>query len=446
MQIRSGALAVCLAILACANAAAAPALMRFTVPPRVETPIEIKSVAGALCTIRSVDGNKGLVTAVADGSGIARIYVDGPKGSSRIIHLAVDCKTPGHADSYQIDLRANEAPTQQMPAPARTKFEVPKDARVRPPLSATEASNLSDDEILRRGYPLRPDRRKSPATYAAWLRIVSRQTVILPPDETPNPFMRHSPTRLLPSRGKSALAAATSSNWSGFRVSGPSGSFAIVEGDWVVPRVRQKGDAFSNTAASEWVGIDGVGGPGVDLVQAGSEQQVNEVFGFAITSYYLWTEFLPQQPSEQVISRISIAPGDAVFTQVKMANSATAKPSLPATFGVFVVDATPAGSAIAFETTVLTAVGTTSVPGINADWIMERPTSCDIFGCSLLDLASYGTASMGTGLAAGPSPGGVTLCCTAAATNITMVNGGTTLSTVARSGVMSMDFTFVNFH
>jgi hypothetical protein len=159
----------------------------------------------------------------------------------------------------------------------------------------------------------------------------------------------------------------------------------------------------------------------------------------------LWTEFLPQQPSEQVISRISIAPGDEIFSQVKMANSAAAKPSLPAAFGVFVLDATPAGSPVGYETTVLTPVGTTPVPGMDADWIMERPTLCSI-GCSYLDLARYTAASMSSGLATGTSPGSVTLCCTPSATNITMMNGANVLSTVASSGPVAMDFTWVNFH
>lgn len=426
-------------------AAAVPHAMRFTVAPSVATPIEIKTFAGALCTVRGAATDKRFLAAFADADGLARIFVHPSQKSERIVSLSVECKAGNRTATYAIDLRSGSAPTAQMPMAPRTAMQMPRDAKLRPALSATQAVALSDADLRTRLYPTRPDAAKNPALYQAWLRAVSRPKIVLPPQTTANPFIRHGYNIPAVSRGKVRNGLENSNNWSGMEMRGAAGSFAFVQGDWFVPSVRQKGDFASVTNSSEWVGLDGDGL--TDLVQAGSEQDVLEVVWAAIMTYDLWTEFLPQQATEQVISRIPISPGDEVFTQVSIANSAGGPPTLAGGFGVFLVDTTPA-TGLGYETTILTPVGTTVVGGSEAVWIMERPSLCLLGICSTLNLANYGTAAMSSAFAAAPlPPGGVTLCCRASAINITMTNsGGTALSTTAVRNPFTMDFTWQGFN
>jgi len=89
-----------------------------------------------------------------------------------------------------------------------------------------------------------------------------------------------------------------------------------VTGTWHVPFVT--GEPNTKTFSALWVGLDGDGT--TDLVQAGTQQQAARInlgfILFTLTNYYAWTEFLPQQPTEQVISNFTVNPGDEILTEV----------------------------------------------------------------------------------------------------------------------------------
>src|SRR5271166_2418869 len=132
----------------------------------------------------------------------------------------------------------------------------------------------------------------------------------------------------------------------------------------------------------------------VDLAQAGTEQDVSIIASTLTTTYRAWTELLPNQPAESVLSGVPINPGDTVFTEVWI-GSVGGGPSLTAPSPVMTVcleDLTgPTGVGGCFNYTSLAG---TVVGGGEAEWIMERPTQCDAAGnCSLTNLADFGSVA-----------------------------------------------------
>jgi Peptidase A4 family len=225
-------------------------------------------------------------------------------------------------------------------------------------------------------------------------------------------------------------------NWSGFELRGAAGTYDWVTGEWVVPSVT--GESNSTTYSSFWIGLDGDGT--TDLVQAGTEQEnVNFSFfgiSWSFSTYYAWTQFLPQQQTEQQVTNFSVHPGDEIFCQVFVADAGQ-MPSLTGFFGQFVI----MNQTTSTTTWSYTPRGTTNVGGSEAEWIMERPT----VNGRLADLADYGSARMSNAVARKVAGGYVGY---QGATNeqITMFNGNDILSTVSAIDAVTMQFKWQAFH
>jgi len=264
----------------------------------------------------------------------------------------------------------------------------------------------------------------------------------------------HAVGRPEASHGKSATDGPQSSNnWSGFELLRPlvvTGTLPIgvklgppydwITGTWHVPSVT--GEANTTTNASLWVGLDGDGT--ADLVQAGTEQQsVTANFGVVtvtLSAYYAWTEFLPQQPTEQQLTNFPVNPGDEIMTQVWIGNAGSA-PTISGAFGVFLLY----NLTQSVYTRVYTPVGTTKVGGGEAVWIMERPRVAG----ALADLSDYGSTVMYNAYARSANSArgrGYVPYQGARNKQITMVNGKRTLSTVSPIDAYSMRFDWQAFH
>src|SRR5580700_7131948 len=81
---------------------------------------------------------------------------------------------------YPLHLRAGSAPTAAMPTP-KAVMPVPRGSQVLPALTEQEAKLLSHNDLIARGYPLRPDAEASQGKFAKWLDLVSRPLTVLPP-------------------------------------------------------------------------------------------------------------------------------------------------------------------------------------------------------------------------------------------------------------------------
>lgn len=140
------------------------------------------------------------------------------------------------------------------------------------------------------------------------------------------------------------LGATLSGNWAGYVV--PAAGTTSVAADWTVPAAAPHNGQGGSSSA--WVGV-GAGNP--DLIQAGTESDVNSS---GSATYFAWWEALPS-PARKV--RLAVQPGDRVH--VSVAESAP---------GVWAISISDLSSGQAFAT----ATSYASNHG-QADWIVERP-------------------------------------------------------------------------
>lgn len=380
---------------------------RLTVAPNVSSPIAMKTLPNATCVLHtegaSDDGHR--LKLFADDDGMILFHVNPEGESEEAVHFEVDCAADGKISIFPLHLRFSSAATADVPPPSAEIRKLRPGSFVRPALSNDEALNLSTEELVRRNYPIRPDPTKEPAAFDAWLKAVTIPSGLVFPRAIANPEITHGP--------------ATSFNWSGFALTSP-GPFSAVTGTWAVPNAW--GPPFlgcnpTQTYSALWIGLDGM--VTKDLVQAGTEQDSVCVFSGTLPpffpihfdTYYVWTEYLPLQPTEQRSMTITaVWPGDHIAVQIMMVDVCCGGPGIPPLI-------TPAanGNHVNFnihdytqnEEAIIdlcTADGLPSngrfyacptptpaqVPGYTAEWIMERPYVNGV----LTQLANYGVAEL----------------------------------------------------
>jgi hypothetical protein len=183
--------------------------------------------------------------------------------------------------------------------------------------------------------------------------------------------------------GGSGLAANTSAvinpNWSGYAAATnlnkpTANSVTYVAGSWKVPTVT--GSGSGTTYSSAWVGIDGYGNNTVE--QTGTEEDVVN----GVPLYRAWWEMystVTGQP-EQVISSMTISPGDSINASVTYFTSG----SHAGQFLLSITDTSKSNDSFSiYETSAAT-----QNPGAQrstAEWIVEAPS----VGGSIAKLASF---------------------------------------------------------
>ena len=178
-----------------------------------------------------------------------------------------------------------------------------------------------------------------------------------------------------------ASGGQQSTNWSGYALTGSSGSFSKVEGKWTVPTVKCA--ASDNTASSSWAGIGGGTNSDPTLVQAGTEQDCS-----GGPSYYAWWEIIPLPSTTLDTQAYPVQAGDQITVTVNGSNailwSITIKSSRGWTFNT---------------STPYTAAGAT------AEWIEEAPLGVGTGGAGQVTLANFGRVAFSALKANGASPG-----------------------------------------
>src|SRR5207245_6374355 len=101
-------------------------------------------------------------------------------------------------------------------------------------------------------------------------------------------------------------ASVSSTNWSGFAVTGSAGSVSDAKGSWVVPTIQGTCPG-TNQYSSFWVGIDGYSSGTVE--QTGTDSDCQN----GVPTYYAWYELFPQPPF--LINSISVHPGDVISAE-----------------------------------------------------------------------------------------------------------------------------------
>lgn len=181
----------------------------------------------------------------------------------------------------------------------------------------------------------------------------------------------HAPRiRLSGGGGTVGALGWTSSNWSGYAVTGSS--LSSVTGAWTVPTVTR---SRKSTYSASWAGIDGFNNS--SLIQAGTGQDYS-----GSASYYAWWEILPAP--ETRISSMTIRPGDKVSVNIHRVSGSS--------WSIAVSDSTTGQS----FTTTQTYTG----PGASAEWIEEAPT----VGGRQATIANYGRTTFDPGTVNGGNP------------------------------------------
>jgi hypothetical protein len=248
----------------------------------------------------------------------------------------------------------------------------------RPP-AGFHAETARDDEIAQYGLPPRP--AIGSPQYEDWRKIVSPSITRIDP-VLQQTMVTHGAVLNL-SAGPSVptntltLEAASSTNWSGYAMSAPAGTFNVnnnlIHARWVVPIAQQAFGSCDGTwwDSSQWVGFDGFGSN--DVLQAGTEADAFCSGGTTTPEYSFWIEWAPL--AEVRVTNLPVTAGDVVAVEVWYTSSA------PFGHALLVNSTTNLSASVAFN-----PPNGTNFEGNSAEWIMERPT---LAGGALADLTNY---------------------------------------------------------
>jgi hypothetical protein len=173
---------------------------------------------------------------------------------------------------------------------------------------------------------------------------------------------------------------ASSTNWSGYAVTGSNGTYTDVKGSWVQPKATcgRRQTAY----ASFWVGIDGYSSNSVE--QLGTDSDCSR----GTPTYYGWWEMYPNPSVQLSTSQYPVSPGDTLTAEVTDNLNGTYTLQMSSSRGWN------------FST-----VQSGSFNDSSAEWIAEAPSSCSFFGCTVLPLANFGTMSFSNSTADGATIG-----------------------------------------
>jgi hypothetical protein len=164
-----------------------------------------------------------------------------------------------------------------------------------------------------------------------------------------------------------ASGTVVSGDWSGYAVTGGTGSITSALGSWIVPTATCGTGTERNTGTSDWVGIDGYTSKTVE--QTGTDSDCDS----GKPKYYAWYELFPKPGI--TITTITVHPGDVMSASVTY-STASAK------FTITTTDKTTGASF-----TISKAVA--GAKRNSAEWIAEANAT---------DLTNFGTVSFGEDL------------------------------------------------
>jgi hypothetical protein len=299
------------------------------VPPERAIPVTVQVIPQSVCFFYHPEAPGRRLQLDADDQGLVRFHARALTGAEPTeFHL--ECRGgDGQMELYTISLSSDIHYTAAMNGDELEPAAM-VEGEERPALEGDPMapSNL---ELVSRGYPPRPDPEKAPAQYARWLKNVSRSYTRISTRLAAHPEygeVKRGPfEKSLPSaprggtfrQGQQTAAGWTdnhiSSSWCGAYYTHPINQFAYIQADWIVPQVFDFPKSPGFSAVVEWVGLDNAK---VDLYQAGTGSECYTIFGYQITTYFMWMESLPWNWWE--IPNFPVSPGDEVSVDIWVAN------------------------------------------------------------------------------------------------------------------------------
>jgi hypothetical protein len=255
------------------------------------------------------------------------------------------------------------------------------------PPAGFDPLTASEDELLKLGFPKRPNPALWPAEYAFWqemfappLEFEAFDFKILPLVTTQSrAFFGHLPRR------------QTSLNWSGAYITPRDGTvFSSIWGKFQVPtpNLPPGGGPGVKYRSSTWIGFDGQRRYyRSTLPQFGTAQNIDPIMGVPTRSFFAWWQWWVRDVAGQANPILLVAPtihaGDLIMCFMQVANDRAG-----VSFAItnlttgrvvqFFQSAPPAGWGQPFK-----------VSGATAEWVMER--SADAPNPTPLQLPDYGT-------------------------------------------------------
>lgn len=309
-----------------------------TIVPGSEALITIRVGPNSVCRLSHPELEAENLQLDADSRGVVRLHLSATADAKPLEFFLDETAADGTVTRHTLSVTADP---DYWPAP-----EDPHDSRDADvgdviPALAEDPRDLSNAELVRRGYPPRPSPDAPAASRERWRQLVSRSYRRVGPERTEHPDVSFvkvtdpetvmSPTLPLPPPSEREVATAlirsilpypkqlaesvfnaSSSNWSGAVLDQPANEFYIVEADWRVPRVY--GGPLAYSAAAEWVGLGN--GP-ANLFQSGTDSECISFWGWTIGIYWMWIEALPYAP--WAVTNFPIDPGDQIRVTIFVA-------------------------------------------------------------------------------------------------------------------------------
>lgn len=246
-----------------------------------------------------------------------------------------------------------------------------RDVRVFPtPEPDFNPIEATDEELKHFGYFPRPDQRAAPRAFKYWMWLYSRRLHTVRPEFTELRGFHSSP----PPTQEALEASGDDESWCGaFSLMGPNSTgdepVGAVWGRWTIPNfVRPNWMSHWYTLAmATWVGVDGIGTPG--LVQAGIAQTIKpeEFLGSWIGEQkqtFAWVEWWSDNVATSAKRiNLDVAVGDFVVFGLDVTS--------PTTANVAFVNVTSGNQIVPFQ--VSAPNQESAVKGFTAEWIVENP-------------------------------------------------------------------------
>jgi hypothetical protein len=318
---------------------------------------------------------------------------------------------------------------------ALEQTNIPNVSAYAEPAAGFDVINASDDALALYGFPPRPDQRAAPEAYKHWQHMVSapQKRISHPSLQMTTlenrPMMSGGQSEAAPREPVKNTVSTTSGNWSGYAITGATGTFrnnnTWIFSEFVVPIAQQPFGTCSGgwDYSSLWNGFDGFGSG--DVLQAGIEADAYCSGSSKSTYYSAWYEWYPY--AETRISSLPVYPGDLMGVETWYTTSA------PYGHAYLINYSTQQSVSLSFN-----PPSGTVYAGNSAEWVVEAPT----VGGGLAAITNYVSAPFNFDYAyngstyfyPGSSPAGTTVY------SITMQPGSSPLSYANLYGTYTLWF------
>jgi hypothetical protein len=288
---------ICLAL-----AAISPAFAQTKPTHAAFAAASVRALPNAHCLLHPEESTdeKASIPVVADYDGYARFYAPRAGTSDKVQALSLDCVDGGgKSQTFRADLTADATF-------AARPVDLSQAPGVDRPALTDDPSTLSQQEMLQRGYGLRPEGGPDTTSYRQWLAAAKKHARMLKAWSTPAPSSDSKFTRRLPSAG---INTTTAPNWTGMGMNGAP-PYNSITAQFNVPTALPQADGTGTTGISIWDGV--TGSVGSTLIQTGTFVNTSP----SGASYLVFREYCcGDGVSNNYSGAFNPAPGDEIFVQ-----------------------------------------------------------------------------------------------------------------------------------